>query len=283
MKNKVICLVCAICILMCSFAFYSAAVELGDIDADGKVTAADARTALRYSVNLEKLKDDEIFRADMDSDGAVFSSDARTILRISVGLTPSRFVSNQYDMLRSGIYNYTGERLDISTGRYEYFELARTAETVHLSLSFEGVEVAMFIKDGAIYAVSHDKKMYLVTPDEVFDAIGINKRELVEKYKNNSVTYPALSEASSVKDGMVGGFQCKIYRISKNGCTTEVSMCGGRLIRLREYDSSNALVGETNFYSVSMSVPSYKKEIPSGYKKYEGRLQSISFVSELLK
>lgn len=283
MKNRFLCLICVICILMCSFSFSAGAVKIGDVDADGKVTAGDARLALRYSVRLEKLTDDEIFRADINSDGMILASDARTILRISVGLDESKLISNQYDMLRSGIYNYMGERLDVSTGQYEYFELARTPDTVHLQLNFEGVEIALFIKNGVIYAVSHQKMIYLVTPDEIFETIGVNKTELIDKYKNNSVTYPSLSKASSVKDGMVDGYQCKIYRITENGATTEVSMCGGKLIRIREYDSKGVLRGETKFYSVSMSVPSHKKQIPSGYKKYSGKLQAISFVAELMK
>ncbi|MBQ9945031.1 MAG: dockerin type I repeat-containing protein [Clostridia bacterium] len=282
-RNKSICMLIVLAVFIGMFSFPSFAVEKGDIDADGSITAGDARVALRYSVGLEELSEDERFIADMDSDGAVYSADARTILRIAVGLEPSIFISNQYDMLRSGIYNYMGERLDTETGQYEYFELARTRNTVHLLLTFEGVEIAMFMQDGNIYAVSHNKKMYLVTPEEVFDTLGIDKKTLIEKYKTDGVSYPDLSKAQSVKDGQVDGFQCKIYRITENGITTEVSMCGGKLIRLREYNKQNKLIGETKFYSVSMSIPAQKKAIPEGYKKYEGKLQAISFVSELLK
>ena len=282
MKSKLIIFTLSLVFLFC-FMLTAGAVQLGDIDADGKVTAKDARTALRFSVGLEKLSDEEKFRADTDSDGIILASDARTILRISVGLSPSKLISNQYDMLRSGVYSYIGERLDTSTGQYEYFELAKTADTVHLTISFEGVEIAMFICDGNVYAVSDAKKMYLVTPQEVFDAIGVNKTELVEKYQKNSYSYPALSNASSVKDGVVDGFQCKIYRIPCDSGITEVSMCGGKLVRIREYDKSNRLSGETKFYNITMSVPANKKQIPQEYKKYEGKLQAISFVTELLK
>ena len=47
----------------------------GDVDGDGKVTAADARLALRQSVNLEKL-----------NGGVMSAADARMILRASVNL-----------------------------------------------------------------------------------------------------------------------------------------------------------------------------------------------------
>jgi|GEM_PF-2925887 len=58
----------------------------GDVDGDGKVTAADAREALRASVNLEKLTEAQKKAADMDGDGKITASDARDILRKSVGL-----------------------------------------------------------------------------------------------------------------------------------------------------------------------------------------------------
>ena len=66
--------------------------ELGDIDLDESVTAADARLALRAAVNLEDL--DALLEklADADGDHTVSSSDARLILRAAVRLEalPSR-------------------------------------------------------------------------------------------------------------------------------------------------------------------------------------------------
>ena len=56
--------------------------EAGDVDGDGKVSAADARLALRMSVSLEKVD----MKADVDKDGKISASDARLILRKSVGL-----------------------------------------------------------------------------------------------------------------------------------------------------------------------------------------------------
>ena len=58
----------------------------GDVDGDGKVEAADARTALRASAKLETLDPDERMRADIDGDGKVTAADARKILRKSAGL-----------------------------------------------------------------------------------------------------------------------------------------------------------------------------------------------------
>ena len=61
---------------------------LGDVDGNMKITAADARLALRTSVGLENYDADTAeFRAsDVDFNGKVTAADARTILRTSVGL-----------------------------------------------------------------------------------------------------------------------------------------------------------------------------------------------------
>ncbi len=55
----------------------------GDVDGDGKITAADARDILRSSVGLEEVSANA---GDIDGDGKVTAADAREALRISVGL-----------------------------------------------------------------------------------------------------------------------------------------------------------------------------------------------------
>ena len=62
------------------------AENLGDVDADGNVTSADARLTLRFSVGLEHFGLFKTDRADYDRDGSVTPADARLILRASVGL-----------------------------------------------------------------------------------------------------------------------------------------------------------------------------------------------------
>ena len=60
----------------------------GDVDADGKITSADARLALRRSVSLEKYPEGsaQYLACDVDFDKKITSADARLILRASVGL-----------------------------------------------------------------------------------------------------------------------------------------------------------------------------------------------------
>lgn len=56
----------------------------GDLDYDGKVTAADARKALRIAVELEPADESLRKRADVDCDGKITAADARHILRAAV-------------------------------------------------------------------------------------------------------------------------------------------------------------------------------------------------------
>lgn len=86
---------------------------LGDTDADGIVTASDARTILRAAVGLETLSLTNIPYADADYDGTVSASDARHALRSSVGL--EKTVMHRFDISleenalceNGGIYTFT--------------------------------------------------------------------------------------------------------------------------------------------------------------------------------
>lgn len=60
----------------------------GDLNSDGKVTAADARTILRIAAKLENPDDITKSAADINSDGSVITSEARDVLRFSAKLSP---------------------------------------------------------------------------------------------------------------------------------------------------------------------------------------------------
>ena len=64
------------------------AYKLGDVDNDGKITASDARLALRRAVNLETFEEGtrEFLACDVTKDNKVAADDARVILRAAVGL-----------------------------------------------------------------------------------------------------------------------------------------------------------------------------------------------------
>ena len=68
--------------MMTSEYDYSSAI-FGDVNADGAVTAVDARLALRFASKLQKYTEAQKKQCDMDKNGKITSADARRILRIS--------------------------------------------------------------------------------------------------------------------------------------------------------------------------------------------------------
>ncbi|MDY3938537.1 MAG: dockerin type I repeat-containing protein, partial [Oscillospiraceae bacterium] len=58
----------------------------GDVNADGKISAADARTILRIAAKLENPDEVTKESADIDSDGKVTSKEARSVLRFTAKL-----------------------------------------------------------------------------------------------------------------------------------------------------------------------------------------------------
>ena len=61
-------------------------IMIGDVNKDGKITAADARQALRISATLVTPTDYQKKAADMNGDGKITAADARKILRKSAQL-----------------------------------------------------------------------------------------------------------------------------------------------------------------------------------------------------
>lgn len=61
-------------------------IKKGDVDGDGKITAADARKALRAASQLETLTAEQKKAADVNNDGKVNAADARKILRQAANL-----------------------------------------------------------------------------------------------------------------------------------------------------------------------------------------------------
>ena len=58
----------------------------GDVDMNKRVTAADARLALRHSAKLTTLSGNQFSNADVNADKIVSATDARLILRFAAGI-----------------------------------------------------------------------------------------------------------------------------------------------------------------------------------------------------
>ena len=91
MTKRIISILIASLMLITIIPLSTASAEskyfLCDVNNDSKITAADARLTLRYSVELETFADHQIFSADCaEPIGKITAADARLILRISVEL-----------------------------------------------------------------------------------------------------------------------------------------------------------------------------------------------------
>lgn len=60
--------------------------SLADVNNDGKVSAMDARLALRFAAGLQRFNNNERTRSDVNCDGSLTAADARIILRIAADL-----------------------------------------------------------------------------------------------------------------------------------------------------------------------------------------------------
>lgn len=62
-------------------------LKQGDVNRDGKITAADARRILQIAAKLDTPTAEELILGDMNDDNRLTAEDARQILRIVAGLT----------------------------------------------------------------------------------------------------------------------------------------------------------------------------------------------------
>ncbi len=68
----------------------------GDLNADKKVSSADALIILRYTVNLTKLDDEQTAAADVDQDKKVSAKDAMTIQRYTINLANNEYIGKEF-------------------------------------------------------------------------------------------------------------------------------------------------------------------------------------------
>lgn len=65
---------------------YNKSVQGGDVNNDGRITAADARLILRFSANLQRYTALQKEKSDVNGDGRITAADARIVLRLAASL-----------------------------------------------------------------------------------------------------------------------------------------------------------------------------------------------------
>ncbi len=111
---KFLLIILCICTVLQSFSGFSVSVKAavaGDVNGDGKLTAADAREILRLSVGADTEDLKNITAADIDKDGNVSAADARLALRLSIGLFPEKAAARS--MAQGELIGYTEKNYPI--------------------------------------------------------------------------------------------------------------------------------------------------------------------------
>ena len=120
-------------------------IMMGDVNLDGKVTAMDARTALRFAARLEPSDGVEMLSIDADGDEKISASDARAILRVAAKI--SQFVTgfdgkgtpSVINTLKSNVY---------------FIEVENYENNGNVSMSF-----SIALNDKDIYMITDDMSM----------------------------------------------------------------------------------------------------------------------------
>ena len=250
----------------------------GDVDKDEKVTASDARLALRCAVGLEDYASgsEEFVAADVDFDEKVTASDARLILRAAVGLEeladrPAAPTDTEYDTLRSGVFNIVATMED-SDGVNPMNMAVGSDGAVYLDSDMDGVRIGILIrKEGwlikttKMYMINHADKTYtdataisMVIPD--FDLAAVS----TEIDSSGFTALPTLSEATTVEAGEFEGTACTVYTFvnAEDGRQTKVYLQGKKLVAIEQLDAAGRRVSVMRVESISTDFPAFP---PKGY------------------
>lgn len=258
----------------------------GDVDKDEKVTASDARLALRCAVGLEDYApgSEAFTAADVDFDEKVTASDARLILRAAVGLEALAPTDTEYDTLRSGAFNIVATMED-SEGVNPMNMAVGKDGAVYLDSDMDGVrigilirkETVLFVKTTKMYMINHADKTYTdattistIIPD--FDLEAISK----EIDSSGFSSLPALSEATSVGSTAFEGTSCTVYTFvsAEDGRQTKVYLQGKKLIAIEQLDAAGKRVSVMRVESITTDFPAFP---PKGYTKKN----LLSFMTDL--
>lgn len=246
MTKRIFTIITIITLLAASLLPVNAAdYTLGDVDGVGGITAADARLALRASVNLEKLSGNTFKAADADNNGSITAADARLILRASVGL----------------------EELDTSTpaerGYYKAGEIWKVDNNFEFTITRSRTHELCNQFSNKEHNLT-DEQVVIITYS--YKNTGYNNGEY-ELYMDIFNVYDETGEKAIL-------YACTHYRspsslIVGTNCTGEVAFALKNksktiTVELDEYTDSGKCEATYKInVNESKSAPSYKLEIPS--------------------
>lgn len=267
-----------------------------NVDNDDFITAADARLILRASVKLETL-DDVYVEADETTEPVApipetttepatpdpetttsvtpdpetttpVTPDPETTTEPETPTQPERpdFIppekDNEYEILRSGTYSFTGKTVD-GSGSSD-LEIARTPNSLYLGAKFNDIKIAVLTIDGKVYLVNPKEKRYLDLNTPIMKAEMKALNMDVEDFANTGSFdfsfFPPLEEATRCE--RVGSYVKYVFEAASG--SINVTMYGKKLISLE--NARDGSVYRIDFTEVTNTVPSEKREL-SGLKK----------------
>lgn len=169
---------------------------MGDANANGKVTAADARIVLRVAARLDPADSISIHNTDADGNGKISASDARLILRVAANLSEFVFgfdgngIPCALNVLRSSEYYVKVSYREPSSSTTVSMSLAQNDKDIYIisdDMGFDTSELGfsecgMMLNDDKVYAImgSGDSKIAMYIPDKMCEEMGMTKEEIKE-------------------------------------------------------------------------------------------------------
>lgn len=280
MRNKFLSAIISAIILISIFSFNSFAAQPGDVDNDGKITAADARYVLRQSVGLENISETDFFTADMDSDGKITAADARIILRISVGLEKVQ-AQNEYELIRSGRFHLTGSAYMFEQPIPMNTDFIISGNTANMILEADGSEITVLIQDEHVYFIYDEKKAVLDIADVLSFIPESSRISFIDGSFMDTSYYPSFENLILIGTEEYNSKECSVYYVPTDE-EVVIYMSGNNIERIIVYGSGSVILGDIAVEKISSEIPDIRTDVPSSYKKYKGLTGAMSFF-ELFK
>lgn len=251
-------------------------IKMGDVNLDGKISASDARTALRCSAKLESAENISMLSIDTDGDNRISAADARTILRVSAKLSSftNGFNGNglpcAIETIHSNVYYLDVENYDESTKTSLEFEVARKNSDVYMmsddeammgSLGMGGnalniTKCGMMITGKKIYALMGTDKadIAMEIPKELQADLGMDTSTLNEIVDMISTLIPEkLGMPAPVEfDGQKG--YCYTYSAAGQTCQLYITETG-KLVKIDGVMENGNILTLLKFNEVSGDAP----------------------------
>lgn len=277
----------------------------GDLDGDGLVSAADARLALRASVELETLSPWQREAADVNGQQTLTSDQARTLLRASVGLEDIAVCLSsrinafyaQITLFNSPRVYYRGTSPADEWSDAANMEYAATENTLYIlsEVNFGDmfgsgkpviVRLGLFIdKDNDVHLVDPEGRAKLKLDDKLLNSMGIEDiSDLfgdINLLKENPLTPESIP--SFVEPALLdGNAVCRSVFLFEDGSATRFyAGADGRLLYTDTLSVYGSELEGTYITSITADVPANMQRIPLLYTHYRGETQLLLFLINL--